>query len=92
MVIDAEPLKGRMIGRITEDDIEQAVRALGALAGSTFNKYRQVICHLQRWGLRKGYLTRPWFRDEKDESRQTRRAPTEEGREAGAAAGPGCRR
>jgi integrase len=68
LVLDGEPLASRMIGRITEDDIEQAVRALGPLAGSTFNKYRQVICQLQRWGLRKGYLTRPWFRDERDET------------------------
>lgn len=52
----------RQIGRITADDLEIAFRTLGAtVAGQTLNKYLQVVQHLQRWGVRKGYLARPWF-------------------------------
>lgn len=33
----------------------------GCLAASTWNKYRGLVLTLQRWGLRKGYLTSPWL-------------------------------
>ena len=61
-----ERLGDRMVGRITEDDLETAFRQLAKLAGSTWNKYRQTIQHLQRWGRRKGYLLRPWLGEESE--------------------------
>ena len=53
----------RCIGSITEDDIDaflQKLRALGR-AASTRNQYLQLFKGLSAWGLRKGYLSRPWF-------------------------------
>jgi integrase len=60
-VSDAATLGQFPIGRITEDDVETAFQALTTLAGSTWNKYRQVIIGMQRWGTKKGYLMRPWL-------------------------------
>jgi integrase len=59
-----ERFGGRAIGTITEDDLERVFGELNDLAGSSWNKYRQTILHLQRWGQRKGYLTRPFVSDE----------------------------
>ena len=36
------------------------------LAASTHNKLRQALLHLQRWGLKKSYLARPWSDFAKD--------------------------
>lgn len=52
-----------------EDTWEAAFTTLAATtgrhgrpaAGSTWNKYRALLLALQRWGLRKGYLLRPWL-------------------------------
>ena len=63
-------LGNRLIGRITEDDLETAFAQLASLAASTFNKHRQTILHLQRWGLKKGYLTRSWLSAESDIKRK----------------------
>jgi integrase len=59
------------LGALTEDVVEQALTTLAAsggrrgrpLAASSWNKYRGLVLVLQRWGLRKGYLTRPWLGD-----------------------------
>ena len=60
--IDGAALGTRPIGRITADDLELAFTAIGrTVAGQTINKYLQTVQHLQRWGVRKGYLQRPWF-------------------------------
>ncbi len=57
----------KAIGAITEDDIETAFKRLGdTMPGSSWNKYRQLVIHLQRWGQKKGYLTRPWIVFSKD--------------------------
>lgn len=64
MTIDEEaPLGARPIGRITTDDLEVVFRQLEAAgkSGSTLTKYFQTCQQLQRWGVRKGYLPRPWF-------------------------------
>jgi integrase len=63
-------LKDRLIGRLTEDDLERAFDNLADLAGATWNKYRQTVRHLQRWGIRKGYLARPWLTEESDVQRK----------------------
>lgn len=61
--LDEGTLGERAIGRVTADDLEVAFRSLEAagLTGRTLNKYLQTCQHLQRWGVRKGYLQRPWF-------------------------------
>jgi integrase len=51
----------RPLGLLTEDVIEQAFARLGDLAGSTWNKYLDAIRLMQRWGVKKGYLPRPWL-------------------------------
>jgi hypothetical protein len=62
-VIDGERFGDRSIGRITEDDWEAVFRQLSTLAASTWNKYRDVVRMLQAWGVEKGYLARPWVRE-----------------------------
>ena len=54
----AQPIRS-----ITEDDIEICLQALKdrGLAASTRNKYLQTFKAMSAWGLRKGYLTEPWF-------------------------------
>jgi integrase len=47
------------IGAITADDFETVFKRLRG-AASTMNKRRQTIIHLQRWGVKKGYLRGPW--------------------------------
>ena len=61
LTIDGERLGDRPIGRITEDDLETAFVHVAHLAASTQNKLRQALLHLQRFGTRKGYLTRSWL-------------------------------
>ena len=54
----------KSIGRITEDDFElfmQHLRAQGR-AASTRNHYLQFIKTLSAWGVKYGYLARPWIR------------------------------
>jgi integrase len=63
LLVDGERLAVRPIGRITEDDLEALFRQLAHLAASTWNKYRDVIRMLQAWGVDKGYLMRPWMRE-----------------------------
>jgi integrase len=74
------------IGAITEDDVEALrvyLRMLGR-ASNTWNHYLQVLKSLSKWGLKKGYLTRPWFgpdsdlKREKPRRRHRRLAPGEE--------------
>jgi integrase len=69
-VAPGERLGDRLIGRVTEDDLETAFQHLNTLAAATQNKYLQVLLHLQRWGARKGYLTRRWLSEETDIKRQ----------------------
>jgi integrase len=73
VVIEAtELLAHRAIGRLTADDLELAFRFVGqGLTGQTLNKYLQTVQQLQRWGVRKGYMTRAWF---DAENRPTNRA------------------
>ena len=59
-----DALGNRSISGLTEDDFETAFRQLSGLAGATWNKYRQTVLHLQKWGRRKGYLSRPWIGEE----------------------------
>ena len=63
-----ELLPGRRLGdkavaAVCEDDLETAVQRLRArgYAASTVNHYIQTIKAMERWGLRKGHLARPWL-------------------------------
>ena len=52
----------RLIGRITDDDLEVVFAALRTTkAVSTRNHYLQTIKALEKWGRRKGYLAKPWL-------------------------------
>lgn len=64
LTIDSAVLGARPLSSITEDDLEVVFGQLSALAGSTSNKYRDVLRLLQAWGVRKGYLAKPWFTDD----------------------------
>lgn len=75
LVSTDQRLGDKPIRAITEDDIEQALVALGAVAASSFNKFRQTLIHLQRWGVKKGYLTRPWATFGKDGPERLKRKP-----------------
>jgi len=66
LVIDGSRLADRPIGMITEDTIENAFTQLQSLAGSTWNKYRDAVRLMQRWGVKKGYLTRPWLSEDNE--------------------------
>lgn len=66
LAVDGSPIDARPLGLITEDVIELAFKALGSVAGSTFNKYRDAVRLMQRWGMKKGYLVRPWFADDNE--------------------------
>jgi len=51
---------------VREDDLEAALQHLRdrGYAASTSNHYIQTIKAMQRWGLRKGRLQRPWLSQE----------------------------
>lgn len=66
LLVDGERLSTRSIGRITEDDLEVVFAQLSTLAGSTWNKYRDAVRLMQRWGLKKGYLLRPWLHEDNE--------------------------
>ena len=59
-----QPLGQKPIGTITEDDFELFMRHLRAQGrtASTRNHYLQCIKTLSAWGVKHGYLTRPWIR------------------------------
>ena len=63
-------LGDRRIGQLTEDDLETAFQQLAHLAGSTWNKYFQLVSHMQKWGKRKGHLDRLWLSDDTDLKRK----------------------
>ena len=63
-------LGDRPIGAITEDDLEMAFAQLNTLSGSSWNKYRQCLVSVQKWGQRKGYLTRPWLSEDTEIGRK----------------------
>ena len=68
---DDDRLGDRPLGRITLDDLETAFAHLSHLNGSTWNKYRQTVASLERWGLKKGYLVvRRWVTDDSDIQRK----------------------
>ena len=75
----------KAIGAITEDDIETCLQSLRkrGRAASTRNKYLQTFKAMSNWGLRKGYLDKPWIgplTDLKREkhARRSRRLETDE--------------
>jgi integrase len=68
-VSDNATLGGRAIGSLTDDDFESAFGHL-TVAGSTWNKYFQMVMNLQRWGVRKGHLARPWLTEGSDLERR----------------------
>ena len=74
------------IGAVTEDDIETCLHDLRSRgrAASTRNHYLQTFKALSNWGLKKGYLARPWIgpltdlKREKHAKRGRRLQPDEE--------------
>ena len=62
--IAGQPLGEKPIGTITEDDFELFMKHLRAQgrAASTRNHYLQFIKTLSAWGMKYGYLVRPWIR------------------------------
>lgn len=66
MLVSGERFGARLIGALTEDDFEAAFSQLTDLAASTWNKYRNYVRMLQTWGVKKGYLTRPWVREDNE--------------------------
>ena len=76
----------KAIGAITEDDVETCLQSLRerGRAASTRNKYLQTFKAMSNWGLRKGYLSRPWIgpltdlKREKHARRERRLQPDEE--------------
>ena len=66
------------------DELERVLATLrGTKAASTMNKYLQTIKALEKWGRRKGYLSRPWLSEftspkrEKHAKRDRRLVPDE---------------
>ena len=59
-----QPVGTTPIGTITEDDFELFMKHLRAQgrAASTRNHYLQLIQTLSAWGVKYGYLARPWIR------------------------------
>lgn len=99
MLSDGAPFGAKVVGAITEDDVESFMQALKGKgrATSTQNKYLQTFLAMSKWGLRKGYLVRPWVGPLSDlkrgkHARRSRRLRPEE--EAGllAASPPGLYR
>ncbi len=87
------PRAGHTIGTmsindVTEDDCDVFLTSLRErqLAASTRNKYLQLLKAMSAWGVRKGYLARPWIlpgsdlKREKHAKRGRRLAPHEEQR------------
>ena len=77
----------KAIGAVTEDDIEACLQGLKdeGRAASTHNKYLQTFKAMSKWGLRKGYLSRPWigpFSDLKREKHARRSRRLRSGEEA----------
>ena len=76
------------INDVTEDDCDVFLASLRArkLAASTRNKHLQLLKAMSAWGVRKGYLTRPWIlpgsdlKREKIAKRDRRLVPDEEHR------------
>src|SRR5262249_40534147 len=66
LIVDERKLAEWPIGLITEDTIENVFGQLQGFAGSTWNKYRDVVRLMQRWGVKKGYLLRPWISDDNE--------------------------
>ena len=66
LLVDGERLANRPIGRITEDDLEGVFGQLTTLAGSSWNKYRDAVRLMQRWGVKKGYLLRPLLSEDNE--------------------------
>jgi integrase len=64
--VSGEQFGARLIGSLTEDDWEAAFAQLTDLAASTSNKYRNFLRMLQTWGVKKGYLAKPWVRDDNE--------------------------
>jgi integrase len=60
------------IGLITEGELEVFLAALQTRgrAASTRNHYLQLFKSLSRWGVKKGYLLRPWIGPETDLKRE----------------------
>jgi integrase len=71
--LDDSTLGARPIGRITADDLEVAFRQL-RVADTTINKYLQTCSDLQRWGVKKGYIARPWYDPKDKDNRPASRA------------------
>jgi integrase len=67
----------RPIRLVTLDDVQLAFGTLGVTAGSTWNKYRQALLLMQRWGVKHQYLTRLWVVDLKDDLKRQRSAKRE---------------
>ena len=72
IVVSGRPLGEQQIGTLTVDTWETVFAGLRAqhqekykreLAGSSWNKYRQLVVDLQRWGVKKGHLLRVWLPD-----------------------------
>ncbi len=63
VTLESSTLGARPIGRITADDLEVACHALksASKASGTITKYLQALLSLQKWAVRKGYLTQSWF-------------------------------
>jgi integrase len=72
LALDGEQVGDVPIGRLTESDFEVMFSQLRTtLAAATQNKYRQTMLTLQKWGLKKGYLTRRWVSEEATEKNGT---------------------
>jgi integrase len=65
LALDGEQVGDVPIGRLTESDFEVMFSQLRTeLANATLNKYRHTVLTLQKWGLKKGYLTRRWLSED----------------------------
>ena len=70
LTVQGQRLGDVLIGALTEVDFEEAFTAFTDLAASTWNKRRQALLHLQRFGLRKGFLAHPWLSADTDLKRK----------------------
>ena len=63
---------GKPIATVTEDDVEVFMNHLRLLgrAASTRNQYLQLFKVMSAWGVRKGYLVRPWIGPQSDLKRE----------------------
>ena len=62
--VGRQPLGKKPLGRVTEADFERFMQylRLRGRAASTRNHYLQLIETLSAWGVKYGYLSRPWIR------------------------------